>query len=61
MLEILSPSVEHAEEADLCAKVLWIGGDLQEGGGAGAEQEIVNDLLFCRASHDNWWGIVKTT
>src|SRR5215471_9090528 len=45
MLEILSPSVEHAEEADLCAKVLWIGGDLQEGGGAGAEQEIVNDLL----------------
>ena len=45
MLEILSPGVEHTEETDLCTKVLWIGCDLQQGGGAGAEQEVVNDVL----------------
>ena len=45
MLEILSPGVQHAEEADLCAEMLRIGGDLQQRGGAGAEQEVVDDLL----------------
>jgi hypothetical protein len=33
--------VEDAEEADLGAEVLGIGGDLQKRGGAGAEQESV--------------------
>ena len=29
-LQILSPGVQHAEEADLGAEVLGIGGDLQQ-------------------------------
>ena len=37
VLQILPPGVEHAEEADLRTKVLGIGRDLQQGGGAGAE------------------------
>jgi len=61
MLEILPPGVEDTQEADLCAKVLWIGGDLQQGCAAGSEQEVVDDFLFCKASHDNSWGMVKTT
>jgi hypothetical protein len=44
-LQILSPGVQNAEESDLCAHVLGIGGDLQQSGGAGAEQKVVNDLL----------------
>jgi hypothetical protein len=27
MLEILPPGVQHSQETDLRAKVLWIGGD----------------------------------
>ena len=45
MLEILPPGVEHTQETDLRAKMLRIGGNLQQGGGAGAEQEVVDDLL----------------
>jgi len=40
-LQILSPGVQNAEESDLCAHVLGIGGDLQQSGGAGAEQKVV--------------------
>ncbi len=29
MLQSLVPGMEHAEEADLCAKVMGIAGDLQ--------------------------------
>ena len=46
MLEVLSPGVEHTQETDLCAKMLRIGGDLQQGCSAGAEQEVVDDLLI---------------
>ena len=45
VLKILSPGVEHTEEADLCAKMLWIGVNFQQGCGAGSEQEVVDDLL----------------
>src|ERR1051326_6114030 len=45
MVEGLPPGVEHAEETDLGTKVLRIGGDLQQGCGAGVEQEVVDDLL----------------
>src|SRR5664279_4690164 len=45
MLEILAPGVEHTQETDLGAKMLRIGGNLQQGCGAGAEQEVVDDLL----------------
>jgi hypothetical protein len=45
MLKVLSPGVKHTQEADLRAKMLGIGGDFLQGCGAGAEQEIVDDLL----------------
>jgi hypothetical protein len=37
--------VEHAEEADFSAEMLRVGGDLQKRRGAGAKQEVVDDLL----------------
>ena len=49
MLEILSPGVEHAEEADLRAEMFRIGGNLQQRGGAGAEQEVVDDFLVLQS------------
>jgi hypothetical protein len=53
MEEILSPSVEHAQEADFGAQMLGIGGDLQESGGTSAEQEIVPVFLLCSVSQDS--------
>ena len=50
MQEILPPGVEHAEKADVGAEMFGIGGDLQQRGGAGAEQEAVETFLFCNAS-----------
>ena len=38
MLQSLIPGMEHAEEADLRAKVTRIAGDLQQGFGAGVKQ-----------------------
>src|SRR5208283_1379903 len=43
--QVLPPGVEHAEEADLRAKVLGISRDLQQAGGAGAEQQVIEKLL----------------
>ena len=40
-MQVLSPGVQHAEEADLGAEMLGVGGDLQQRRGAGAEQQIV--------------------
>ena len=44
-MQVLSPSVEHAEEADLGAEVRRIGGDFQEGCGAGLEEQAVEEAL----------------
>jgi len=35
MEEILTPRMEHTEETDLCPQMLGIGGNLQQGLGAG--------------------------
>jgi hypothetical protein len=42
MLQSLIPGMEHAEEADLGAQVARIGGDLQQGFGAGVKQQVVD-------------------
>ena len=42
---VLSPGVEHGEEADLGAQVLGIGGDGAQGLGRGPEQNAVDHLL----------------
>jgi hypothetical protein len=45
MFHFLIPTVEHAEEADFGAQMAGITRDFEQGLGAGAEQEIVDDLL----------------
>jgi hypothetical protein len=45
MLEVLTPGVEHAEETDLGAKMLWIGRNIQQCGATGVEQGVVDDFL----------------
>src|SRR6266849_7764681 len=44
--EFLTPGMQHAEEADLCAKMLGIAGHFEECFCTGSEQEIVDDLLI---------------
>ena len=48
-LKILSPGVEHAEEPDLGAKVLGIGGNLQQRRRTGVEQEVLDDFLVLQS------------
>jgi len=48
-LEVLPPGVKHAEEADICAEMSWIGSNLQQRGGAGLEQEIIDDFLVVKS------------
>ncbi len=45
MLKILSPGVEHTQETNLCPKMLGISSDLQQRGGAGTKQQIINNFL----------------
>ena len=54
MLEILSPGVQHTQETDLSAEMFRIGGNLQQSCGAGAEQEVVDDLFV--PAQQNLWG-----
>jgi len=44
--EVLSPGMENRYEADPCAEVLWIVGELHKSLRGRAEQEIVHDLLI---------------
>jgi len=44
-LELLVPCVQHAEEADLGSEMGGIARHLQQGFGAGPEQQTVDDLL----------------
>jgi len=43
--EVLPPTVQNGEKADLGAQMLGVGGDLEQGLSAGAEQEVIKDLL----------------
>jgi hypothetical protein len=45
MQKILAPGMKHTQEADLGAEMLCVRRDLQQSGGTGAEQEVVDDLL----------------
>jgi len=45
MLEPLIPGVQHAEEADLGAQMSGITSHFEQGFGAGAEQQVIDDLL----------------
>ena len=48
--EILSPTVEHGEEADLGTEMFGIGSDGGQGLGRGSEQDAVDDI-FVLVSH----------
>src|SRR5258705_8336465 len=50
-VELLTPRMQHAEEANLCAEVSRIASHFEKGFGTGAEQEIVEDLLVLQ---DQW-------
>jgi hypothetical protein len=50
-VELLTPSVQHSEEADLCAEVSGIASDFLKCFGTGAKQEMVEDLLVLQ---DQW-------
>ena len=43
--EILSPTVEHGEEADLGAEMFGIGSDGRQGLGRGSEQNAVDEIF----------------
>ena len=45
VLQILSPGVQHAEEADLSSEVFRISGDLDQRFGAGLEKQIIERFL----------------
>jgi hypothetical protein len=49
--EFLSPTVQHAEEADFSTEMLGIACDFQKSFRTGAKQEIVDDLLVLQ---DQW-------
>ena len=50
--EFLTPRVQHAEEADLCAKMFGIAGNFEECFCTGAEQKIVDHLLILKSQWD---------
>jgi len=45
MLQLLIPTMEHAEEADFGAQMSGIAGDFEQRFGTGLEQQTVDDLL----------------
>ena len=50
--EFLTPGVQHAEEADLCAEMVGIAGNFEQCFCTGSEQQIVDDLLILKSQ----WG-----
>ena len=49
MLQALIPGVQHAEEADLCAKMPGIASELKQSLSAGLEQKAVDQLLVLKS------------
>jgi hypothetical protein len=43
--QVLTPTVQHGEETDLCAEMFGVGGDLEQSLGRGVKQQVVEDLL----------------
>jgi hypothetical protein len=46
MQKVLAPGMKHTQEADLGPEMFCVSRDLQQRGGTGAEQEVVDDLLI---------------
>ncbi|HJY87587.1 MAG TPA: hypothetical protein VKE24_12185 [Candidatus Acidoferrales bacterium] len=43
--QVLTPTVEHGKETDLCAEMFGVGRDLEQSLGSGVEQQVIEDLL----------------
>jgi hypothetical protein len=61
MLQGLSPGMQDTEKADLCTEMFRIGSGFQQRFGTGAEQQVIEEALFCRMSAESACGRVKTT
>src|SRR5258708_34343774 len=48
-LQLLTPRVQHGEEADFCAEVSGIASDFEKCFGTGAEQQIVDRFLVLQS------------
>jgi hypothetical protein len=49
--QVLSPSVQDADDADLCAQVFAIHGDLEQGLSTGGEQQVVEATRVLQGQH----------
>ena len=56
MSQVLRPGVQHGEHADASAEMAWIGGDLQQGLGSGAEQQVVKQTLVAECERRQLFG-----
>ena len=54
MLQALIPGMEHAEEADLRAKVPGIASDLKQSLSAGLKQQAINHLLVLKSERSKF-------
>src|ERR1035438_4332688 len=54
--QVLSPSVQDADHADLCAQVFAIDSDLQQGLRAGGEQQVVEQTRVLQGQHVEFVG-----
>src|ERR1019366_5107584 len=45
MLEVLSPGMQYAEQADVGSQVLGVASNIEHGGGTGAEEQVVEQPL----------------
>jgi hypothetical protein len=54
VLQSLVPGMEHAEEADLCAKVPGIASDLKQSLGTSVKQQVINHLLVLQCERSKF-------
>ena len=59
-LQALSPTVEHAEEADLGTEVSRIAGDLKQGLSARVKEQVVDEPLVLQRERGQFRGRVNT-
>ena len=56
MSEVLRPGVQHGKHTDACTEMTWIGGDLQQGLGCCAKQQVVTQTLVAECELSQLFG-----
>jgi len=54
--QVLTPTVQHGKETDVCAEMFGVGRDLEQSLGGGVEQQVVEDLLVDQAQMTEMMG-----